>query len=522
MHGYGSVYTQQFPRARRARSTLWKSCLLAYAIAECGTSAAAPIVTADLADLSLEQLTRIEVTSVSRRPESLLDAPASIYVITNEDIRRSGVTTLPEALRLAPNLQVARTTTSAYAISARGFNNAIGNKLLVLIDGRTVYTPLFSGVFWEQQDVMLEDIERIEVISGPGGTLWGVNAVNGVINVITRAAKDTQGMLVTAGAGNRAEGAGFRYGGKLGEQGHVRVYAKSAELQNSFRANDSSMPDGWQAGQVGFRADWQTGRGGFTLQGDAYRGHGEHGGFIGPFELSPIRVAGANVLARWTQKLSDISEVKLQVYVDRTRRDDPLFYRPDSSIFDVDFQHALSFDRHKIVWGTGYRRGTDDVQPGSVFTSFVPPSSQLSWTNVFVQDEFALTRTVDVTPGIRFEHNSYTGMEYLPSLRVAWKPRPEHAVRTPSRFDRDVRFPANPPFFVRGGANFRSEVANVFEVGYRSTPSRVLTYSVTAFRHNWQHLRSGGEPLGALGNTIDGFVNGSKPGLPCSRRASGG
>ncbi|MGH8741430.1 MAG: TonB-dependent receptor plug domain-containing protein, partial [Burkholderiales bacterium] len=244
---------------------------------------AQPVQLSQLADLPLEALANIEVTSVSRRPESLLNAPASIYVITGEDIHRSGVTSLPEALRLAPNLQVARIDSGLYAISARGFNNVVSNKLLVLVDGRTIYTPLFSGVFWDQQNVMLEDIDRIEVISGPGATLWGANAVNGVINVITRPAPQTQGALFSGGAGNRQHGAAARFGGELGA-GHYRVYAKASEVQNSRFAAGGPFPrptaksDGREHVQMGFRADWGASGDRFTLQGDTYRGTGEDPG----------------------------------------------------------------------------------------------------------------------------------------------------------------------------------------------------------------------------------------------------
>ncbi|HET9404823.1 MAG TPA: TonB-dependent receptor [Burkholderiales bacterium] len=478
---------------------------------------AADHLAASLADFSLEQLANIEVTSVSKQAERLTDAPASIFVITNDDIRRAGVRTLPEALRLAPNLQVARVNATKYAISARGFNNAIGNKLLVLIDGRTVYTPLFSGVFWDQQDVMLEDVERIEVISGPGATLWGANAVNGVINVITRAAKDTQGALVSLGLGNRDEGAAFRYGGKLGESGHYRVYGKSAELQNTKRANGTSVTDGWQMGQIGFRADWRHAGDGFTLQGDTYSGKSEF--LITPtVVVPPITVSGTNLLARWTRQLSDGSDIRLQAYVDHTDRDDPLFFRPRADIFDIDFQHGIPLGAHKVLWGGGYRHARDDVGAGIAFSRFIPENSRLEWMNLFVQDEIRLTAKLDFTAGIKLERNDYTGWEFLPSLRFAWKPQDQRlvwgavsrAVRAPSRFDRDVFFPPAGPFVIRGGPNFVSEVANVFEVGYRAQPSRVLTYSITAFRHDWERLRSATSQPAPIFfvNENEGFVNG--------------
>src|SRR5688572_3602770 len=282
-----------------------------------------------LLDLSLEELANLEITSVSRRGEPLSRAPASIYVITGEDIRRSAARSLPEALRLAPNLQVARINASQYAISARGFNNAVGNKLLVLVDGRTVYTPLFSGVFWDQQDLMLEDIDRIEVISGPGATLWGANAVNGVINVITRRATQTQGALLSGGAGSREHGAAVRFGGELGS-GHYRMYAKANERENTRFAPGGPPPrfpggaprsksDGREHTQVGFRADWGSSREGFTLQGDAYEGAGEDPGQSFGLVVGQHEVRGGNLLARWTSVLSGGSDLRVQAYVDHMK-----------------------------------------------------------------------------------------------------------------------------------------------------------------------------------------------------------
>src|SRR5688572_2887578 len=479
-----------------ARHRVRRLCRIACAgAAFCLFPALAAERSGSFADFSLEELGNVEITSVSKQAERLSDAPASIYVITNDDIRRAGARSLPEALRLAPNLQVAARSSTSYAISARGFNNAIGNKLLVLIDGRTVYTPLFSGVFWDQQNVMLEDIERIEVISGPGATLWGANAVNGVINVITRTARDTQGTLASIGVGNRDQGAAVRYGGRLGDTGNFRIYGMRSEFENTTRADGVSLPDGWQTGQVGFRTDWRSGRDGFTVQGDAYSGQSEHGGFVGAFEIRPIEVHGANVLARWSRQLAGGSDVRLQAYFDKTNRDDPLFYRPQSEIFDIDFHHAVPTGNHRVLWGGGCRQGRDHVEPGSVFTSFVPASSRLEWYNVFVQDEIRLTERLELTAGIKLERNDYTGWEHLPSLRLAWKPADaqllwgavSRAVRSPSRLDRDVRFPATPipaipPFFLlHGGTEFQSEVANVYEIGYRAQPAPSFIYSVTAF-----------------------------------------
>jgi iron complex outermembrane receptor protein len=468
----------------------------------------------ELKELSLDQLLELEVTSVSKRSEALAGAPASIYVITAEAIRRSGVSTLPEALRLAPNLQVARIDTAQYAISARGFNNAIGNKLLVLVDGRTVYTPLFSGVFWDQQDVMLEDVDRIEVISGPGAALWGANAVNGVINVITRSARDTTGLLLAANAGNQERGASVRYGTEIGEAA-FRIYARYGEIDRSRNESGTVRRDEWNRAQVGFRTDWRRGQDEFTLQGDAYQGESEHRGFVGPFEFTPIEVSGANLLGRWRRETASGANLQLQLYADHTERDDALFYRPKADIVDIDFQYALAGEKHEVLWGAGYRYGRDEVGPGFA-TIFVPDSEQLNWANLFIQDEIALSDRVATTLGLKLESNDYTGVEVLPSLRLKWQLTPDHllwgslarAVRAPARYDTDVRFPGFPPYFVVGGPNFRSEVANVIEAGVRGQPTQSFSYSVTTFLHLWDRLRSGTALPVELENKIEGEIRG--------------
>jgi iron complex outermembrane recepter protein len=478
---------------------------------------------ADLADLSLEQLANIEVTSVSRRAERLSDAPASIYVITNDDIRRSGVTSLAEALRLAPNLQVARVNASSYAISARGFNNSIGNKLLVLVDGRTVYTPLFSGVFWDAQDVMLEDIDRIEVISGPGGTLWGANAMNGVINIITRQAQATQGTLVGVGGGNLEAGGGVRYGGKFGADGYYRVYGRYFDRDNTERANGTAVSDGWHKGQAGFRADWGGNDRNFTLQGDVYNGK------LDQALPGKATIDGVNLVGRWNQRFAGGSDLRLQTYYDHTERDMPGTFIEKLDIFDVEFQHGIPVGKsQRVLWGGGYRYARDRVDNTPGF-AFLPAQRNLDWANLFVQDEIKITNTVELTAGIKLESNDYTGWETLPSVRLAWKPYAEQllwtaisrAVRAPARLDRDLFLPANPPFQLGGGPNFRSEIANVFEIGNRGQVSSAFSYSITAFYQDYDHLRSlepapGGTCVSVttpgnncvLGNLIEGTSKG--------------
>jgi iron complex outermembrane receptor protein len=460
-------------------------------------------------------LSDIRVLSVSREPEAVGDAPSSIVVVTNEQIRRSGATSLGEALRLAPNLQVARLNSVGYAITARGFANSLANKLLVLIDGRTVYTPLFSGVFWDQQDLVLADVDRIEVVSGPGATLWGANAVNGVINIITRSAADTQGGLVSAGGGNFERHTSVRYGGQLGDSGHYRAYAKLASFDATSRSNGLSALDAWSRQQTGFRADWNGDRDDMTLQADVYDGRSQDRGTISGFAFGRIEVSGANLLGRWTRALSNGSELRLQSYFDHAERDDALFFRPRRDTFDVELQHGVERGAHDLIWGGGYRRSSDDVGTGFI-TTFIPASRDLEWTNVFLQDRVQLRSNLETTLGLKLEHNDYTGMESLPSVRVAWKPADtrlvwaaaSRAVRSPSRIDRDVFFPGAPPFLVIGGPNFRSEVAKVLELGYRAQAGDALSYSVTVFRHDWDKLRSGTALPVQLENRIEGDVYG--------------
>jgi iron complex outermembrane recepter protein len=478
-----------------------------------------PASTGALKKMSVEELLELEVTSVSKRPEKLAEAPSAIQVITHEDIRRSGATTLPEALRLAANLNVARIDPAQYAITARGFNNAVGNKLLVLIDGRTVYTPLFSGVFWEQQDVMLEDVERIEVISGPGAVLWGANAVNGVINVITWSARDTQGLLVAAGGGPDERGAALRYGGALrgGESGHFRVYAKAIELDHLENASRTALPNGWERVQGGFRIDRPAAGGELALQGDVYDGSSDHRGFVATFEVLPVEVSGANLLARWIRAREDGAELRVQAYYDHARRDDFVLFRPTSDIFDLEFQHGSVHGRHTLLWGGGYRNARDDVDDGLLF-AFDPRKSTLDFVNLFVRDQIQLADTVELAIGLKLEHNDYTGIESMPSARLAWRPSTEHllwiaasrAVRSPSRLDREIRFPATPPFLVLGGPGFVSETAGIFQIGYRAQPVQDFNWSVTLFHHEWDHLRSGQTAPGFLENRIEGPAYGAE------------
>jgi iron complex outermembrane receptor protein len=456
----------------------------------------------DLASLDLEELLNIRITSVSRRDESLAGAAASIFVITAEDIRRSGATSLPEILRMAPNLQVARVNSFEYAITARGFNNRVGNKLLVLLDGRTLYTPLFSGVFWEMHDAHLEDIERIEVVSGPGGTLWGANAVNGVINIITKNAADTGSTLLRAGAGNFERHASLRTGGSIDERTSWRAWAKAGEWDNTFAPDGSDEVDDWNRQQLGFRMDHNGSAQQLMLQGDVLRGESQHRGFVGTIEVPPVKVAATNLQAGWTRALNNGSDVSLQAYWSYNKRDEFVLFSPTSRIFDFELQHHFTLDSatlsHEVVWGFGYRHARDEVDPG-VFSIFVPDRRELEWQNLFVQDEISLNDSLKLVPGIKLEWNDYTGMEQLPSVNLAWQAAEQHllwagwsrVVRAPSRFDRDVYYPERAPFIVAGGPDFEAEVAHVLELGYRGQVSGTLSWSGTLFHYDWDKLRSG-------------------------------
>jgi iron complex outermembrane recepter protein len=488
--------------------------VLAVGLLLTGTAAAGGPQTENLADLSLEQLGDIEVTSVSRRAERLLDAAASIYVITADDIRRSGAVTLPEALRLAPNLQIARVNSANYAITARGFNNSLGNKLLVLIDGRTVYTPLFSGVFWDSQEVLLQDVERIEVISGPGATLWGANAVNGVINVITRPSGATQGGLLAATAASDQRAGALRYGGALGADGSYRVYARRVRVDNTIDAAHLRQTDAWDSQQAGFRADWGDAERGFTLQGDGYRGESEWRPF------GPIEVSGHNVIARWNHTLDGGSHWRVQAWFDHTQRDDPVLFHDRMDVADLEFQHSVPLASHTLVWGGGYRQARDRVEKGLLAT-FIPSRRTLHWSNLFVQDEVKLSDRVQATVGLKLDRNTYTGVEVLPTLRLAWKTAPDHmiwaaasrAVRAPSRIDKEFFFPSAPPYLIRGGPDFVSEVSNVFELGFRGQESDAFSWSVTAFHHRHDKLRSGQPATSGGGFFVVNLTEGTTSGV---------
>ncbi len=491
------------PRAAAA----WVALVCAVPVLAAAHGQANPVDLADLANLSIEELANIQVTSVSKRPERLQDASAAVFVITADDIRSSGADSLPEVLRLAPNLHVARINGYAYSISARGMNSGpsvLSNKILVLIDGRSVYTPLFSGVFWDAQDVVLEDIARIEVVSGPGGVMWGLNAVSGVINISTRSARDTQGsMLALQGASDGAAGAAFRQGGTSDGGVAWRAYGKVTRRSDSERVGDGRIDDGHRRALMGMRADWDQGADAFSVIGNVQRGRldqpapGELATPIGPSTFGRVRSDGANLLARWQRTLDAGASVSLQAYLDHTVRESPPLFAERLTTADVQFQHTLATKgRHDLMWGANYRSTRDRVT-NSRWVAFLPPRTQLHWGSFFVQDEILLDDDWRLTLGGRVEYNHYTGVEWLPSARLSWRVSPQHAlwasaartVRSPARLDVDAWVPGQPPFILRGGPQVRSEVARVLELGYRGQPAAGLSYTVVLYHHDYDHLR---------------------------------
>jgi iron complex outermembrane recepter protein len=437
----------------------------------------------------------LEVTSVSRRPQTLAGAASAIQVITAEDIRRSGSTQLPEALRLASNLEVAQINSRQWAISARGLNTTTANQLLVLMDGRSLYTPRVAGVLWDVQETPLEDVERVEVISGPGATLWGANAVNGVINITTRDARDTQGLFVEGGWGNELRRfASVRYGHMLPTGLGYRVYAKYVDRDNTALSGGADAANEWHLSQAGFRADGElSGAGTFTLQGDLY------GARFAQTTAADIEASGANVLGRWSHAVSDRSDFKLQVFYDYTHRSTPGSIIEALNTYDVDFQHRFLWcDSHDTVWGIAYRLYDNHIR-NTAGQAYVPADTRRETFSGFVQDEIALLDdAVHVTLGTKIEHNEYTGVELQPSVRAAWALNPHQtlwaaisrAVRTPARVDRELFLPGSPPFFRVGNPDYDSEELLAYEIGYRMQPHASLSVSLATFYNEYERLRS--------------------------------
>ena len=463
-----------------------------------------------LKHLSIEQLTNVQVTSVTRGPQPLSRSAAAIAVVTSGQIASSGAMNIPEAIRYVPGIHVAQVTANEWAVSSRGFASTNSPDLLVLSDGRSIYTPLYSGVFWDVQDYPMPDIDRIEVVRGPGAALWGSNAVNGVINIISKSAQDTQGAWLTAGTGSQERAlAAAQYGGEAGSDVYYRVFAKYQDHAAEDHPAGSS-PDDWHLGHVGFRTDWKSGSAdALTVQGDAYDGTmgqvSPSASVIGrPGPVGPLRVgvSGGNVLGRWRHILSDDSDFELRVYYDYTHRNDPTFV-DDLGTLDLDFQEHLPLGAAQaITWGLTGRTMDDRNQPRGIF-ALSPPDSRDNLVSGFVQDEISLPHAVRLTLGTKLEHNDFSGFEAQPSVRIAWDlaerqtvwAAVSRAVRVPTRIERDIDVdvtdPAgNPVIVLLGNRNFHAEQVLAFELGYRWQPLSDLSLDIATFRNRYTGLAS--------------------------------
>jgi iron complex outermembrane receptor protein len=490
------------------------ACLMAF-----GTSAMAQ----DVAGLSLEDLLNTEVSTVSRKPQRLSETAAAVFVLTGDEIQRSGATSIPEALRMVPGLQVARMGNARWSVSARGFNGRYANKLLVLMDGRSIYSPLFSGVVWEQEDTLLEDIDRIEVIRGPGAAMWGANAVNGVINIITKRARATQGGLATVSAGSEERVAGaLRWGGPLGDSGNYRVWAKGLRREAS---DDALSIDPSHSARAGFRADSTLGGGSrVSLAGETYRVRvGDWWdrpeltaatlatGFITPTQVTATHM-GSNIVGRLDTVLDDGSELGMQAYFEHSRIDTPIALFDSRDTADLDMQHRLHRGSHDFMWGLGYRFSQDHAVPRQHNFSFQRDHRTISLFSAFVHDEWTLMPDkLRLIAGAKVERNRFTGWEFQPNLRFAWTPSEtqtvwgalSRAVRTPAQAEEDVDIDleVQPPSqqvplnnLIRVDASGRlkkSENVTSFDLGYRQQVSPSLSFDAAAYVARYTDLRTG-------------------------------
>jgi iron complex outermembrane receptor protein len=485
----------------------------------------APATPAALKTLSLEELSQIEVTSPGRKIEKLSNVAAAVFVITQDEIRRTGVRSIPEALRLATGLQVAMFNNGSWPISARGFNTTSANKIQVFMDGRSLYTPLFGGVFWDAQNTVIEDIDRIEVIRGAGGTLYGGNAVNAVINIITKNSHDTQGGLVVAGGGAAERGFGtVRYGGTFRKNTTYRVYGNYFNRDSLALLNGGDAKDPNQMGQGGFRVDTQlTAADDVTVQGDLYSGD------AGILNRPDISIHGGNLLGRWTHRFKGGSDLQLQTYYDRSSRLVPRQIDEVRNTYDVDLQHHFRAGaRHDIVYGLGYRASNNSTHDQLVLF-FEPSGAHLGLFNFFAQDEIALSAdTLHLVVGSKFENFSRSGWSAQPSVRLIWNPRPSQAVwsaisravRIPTLFDQDLRITGGTPqVLIRGNRDFEREGLVSYELGYRFLALQRVFVSISTYYNRYDNLRSQ-ESLSPIGFPIllDNKLKGNTYGVEITAR----
>jgi iron complex outermembrane receptor protein len=470
--------------------------------------------TDDLSALSLEQLVRMEVSSVARRDQLLSKTPAAVFVITQEDIRRSGASNIPELLRIVPGIQVAQVEANKWAVSARGFNGIFADKMLVMIDSRTVYTAIYSGVFWDENEVPLEDIERVEVIRGPGATMWGANAVNGVINIITKKAKDTIGAFAVLTAGSMDRSATARYGGQAGNSLQFRAFLQDLRRSPLVDGNDASTHDGGDALRGGGRIDWQpTKRDWLTLHGDVFRGREDQNvqvssdtesGYSQTVVQDKAQNSGGYALARWEHRMEG-ADFALQAYYNEENRKENKGYGREGTI-DIDFQHHIPIDAlNDVTWGLGFRRNQDHVRGQNM--PFAHATHETLLISSFVQDELSLLpNKIVLTVGSKFQWNSYTHLEVQPNLRLILMPDEHHsiwasvsrAVRTPSVRDEDLLayFPtpsASPiptEVLVKGNPAIKSEADLAYEAGYREQFGKHLSADITGFYSRYFSLVS--------------------------------
>lgn len=468
----------------------------------------------DLADASLEELMNVKISTISRKPQMLQETAAAVFVIKQEDIRRSSANSIPELLRMAPGLSVSRIDGNKWSITSRGYSGRFADDLLVMIDGRTVFSPLFAGTFWETLDLPLEDIDRIEVIRGPGGTIWGANAVNGAIHIITKHARNTQGNLITFGGGSEERGfATFRHGGQIGENFFYRLYAKGFTRDNSF--SPTGAKDSWRMGTVGFQADWDINtNNAISFQGQYYAGKaGQVTNFVNPAEPESTitrpedaNLAGGHALMRWQHTLGERSNTALQIYYDRTSRNELSFQETRQTV-DIDFQHRFPLKipfvplQQDIVWGGGYRWTIDHLGSGLPI-SFDPVKRNLQTGNVFMQTDMPLVEDrLKLTAGIKFLDNTYAHSNFLPNARLLWTPDNKQSlwasaarsIRLPSRFERDGNQ------LIRSGAEFIRLISNPhllaetlwgFETGYRRQINSNLSVDIAGFFNDYNHSAS--------------------------------
>ncbi len=463
------------------------------------------------ANTNLEDFADLDIFSASKRPEKVREVAGSVYVITAKDIARTGVDSIPEALRMAPGVQVSRVSASSWAISIRGFNRQFSNKLLVLIDGRTVYTPLFSGVYWDVQDYPIEDIERIEVIRGPGGTLWGSNAVNGVINIITKEARKTQGNYASAKVGSHANTTEVRHGSKFDDINFYRVYGTFRNVSDFKRVGaEKSNDDSWSKGQAGFKSEIRdTANNKVAIQGDFYSGR-RNSDLQTPTSTFPFvnnvdageDYSGANVMLKWNIPINDV-QTTLQTYIDYVYRDSLPIIETEMITYDFDWQANYKYGRHDFVGGLGYRATNDNLENTPLF-SYTPPSSSTSIINTFIQDKISLVaEKLYLILGSKFDYNDYTNFELQPNARVLWHINDKHSiwaaisrtVRTPSRgedsFNRIA--PAGLPLgfaYVEGNHSYESENLNAYEMGWRGSLRKNLYAEVNLFSNEYDDLRT--------------------------------